>query len=88
MPYEEPEPEDPCELVGAIVPGSDEADEEMAECFIEEFAFLGFGEGRILWLFQQPAYRATYRLWVERGEGWVRERIAAVKARFVRAKEG
>ncbi len=88
MPYGEVDPQDPCELVGAIVPASDEADEEMAECFVEEFALLGFGEERILRLFRDPGYRATHRLLVERGEEWVRERIAAVRARFVRAQEG
>jgi hypothetical protein len=88
MPYHEADPDDPSELVGAIVPGSETSDEEMAECFIEEFALLGFDEARILGLFRNTGYRATHRLWAERGERWVKERIAAVRASFSKTGTG
>ncbi len=71
------EPEDPLELVGVqMKEGPDEqALEEMAQCFIEEYARMGWNSERILRLFHNSFYRGPYQILRARGEDFVRERI-------------
>lgn len=76
----EHEAEDPLELVGVqMKEGPDEhALAEMAGCFIEEYARMGWDSERILKLFRNPFYRGPYQILRARGEEFVRERIETI----------
>lgn len=76
----EHEPEDPLELVGVqMKEGPDEqALEEMARCFIEEYARMGWNGERILKLFRNSFYRGPYQILRAKGEDFVRERIETI----------
>jgi 3-mercaptopyruvate sulfurtransferase SseA len=63
MPYREPEPDDPDELVGVELPGDADVTVEMAAAFADEFASLGLSREAILALYQDPAYAAAHRAW-------------------------
>ncbi|MFQ5525434.1 MAG: hypothetical protein ACE5GX_04165 [Thermoanaerobaculia bacterium] len=76
MPYREPDPQDPHELVGVTVPGDRESMREMAATFAEEFAALGFNEDRLLDLFRKPQYAGAHRAYRELGEVEVRRIVA------------
>jgi len=57
MPYADPDPTDPMTLHGvALETETDDAMVEMAVCFIEEYARLGFDEERIWKLFHTRGY--------------------------------
>ena len=63
-PYDEPDREDPMELVAVTLPGDAESQREMAYVFAEEFARLGHDGPGILRLFRNPFYagaNAAYR---------------------------
>ena len=79
-PIKSNEPEDPLELVGVqMKEGPDErALEEMAGCFIEEYARMGWNGERILKLFRNPFYRGPNQILRAKGEEFVRERIEAI----------
>lgn len=74
------EPEDPYELVGVAVPVPEGYDAlgEMARCFVEEFALMGWSGQRILGLFQSPFYQGPHAVYRTRGEGFGRELIGQV----------
>ncbi len=76
----EHEAEDPLELVGIQMnEGPDEhALAEMAGCFIEEYARMGWNGERILKLFRNPFYRGPNQILRARGEEFVRERIETI----------
>ncbi len=76
MPYREPEPGDPHELVGVSVPADLESMRAMAYTFAEEFATLGFSEARLLNLFRQPFYAGAHRAWRALGEAEIRRIVA------------
>jgi len=80
MPKDEVDPEDPMELHGLAFPG--DTTDEMAECLVEEYALQGFGDQEILDLFRRPCYSGTHRIYAARGEPYVRELIARVRARW------
>jgi len=57
MPYEDPDPTDPMTLHGVEVETtSDEAMIEMATCFVEEYARMGFDADRIWRMFHTQGY--------------------------------
>lgn len=56
----------------------DRALTEMAWCFAEEYARMGYSEDRILRLFQNPFYRGPYHILSVKGEGFVRRVVGAV----------
>lgn len=87
MSKDEYDPDDPMEFVGMTFPADAEAETRMAECFVEEFALLGFDRGRLLELFSNPFYAGTHALFVKNGEAWVRETVDRVLSRwtFVRS---
>jgi len=61
MPYEDPDPTDPMTLHGVAVDTDDSnATIEMASCFIEEYARMGFSADRLLRIFQNPGYAGPY----------------------------
>ncbi len=74
MPLHEPDSEDPMELVGVRLPAdSEESLRMMAECFVEEFARLGYDQEMILELFRNPQYGASHNAWLRFGDAWVRD---------------
>ena len=67
---------DPMEFVAVPLPEGDP--DLMAQCVIEEFMLMGWSERRLMTLFTHPGFRATHRIYVDRGEAHVRELIARV----------
>jgi hypothetical protein len=63
MPYDDPEPDDPQELVGVELPGDETVTRRMAEAFADEFAQLGLDRQAILALYRQPEYSGAHRAW-------------------------
>ncbi len=82
MPYETFAHEDPMELTGFVLPGEEGQLEHMAECLVEEYVRLGWGERRLMSLFVNPAFLATHRIYHLKGETYVRELIRATCARW------
>ncbi len=72
--------DDPMELVGVAPPGGDP--EQMAECFVEEYIRDGWGDENLLCLFRDPFYRATYRIYQEKGEEYVLALIGKVRQKW------
>ena len=57
MPYDDPDMTDPLTLHGVAFETTDDAAvRSMAECFVEEYARLGFGRERILQMFRVVGY--------------------------------
>ena len=75
MPKDEFDFDDPLELVGCEVPLEDEQLSEMAECFVEEFARMGYGAEALLGLFRNPFYHGPHSVYQARGEEYVRDLI-------------
>ncbi len=71
---------DPMELVGVALPGGDLA--QMAECFVEEYIRAGWDDESLLHLFRDPFYRATHRVYQEKGEMYVRRLIATLRQKW------
>ena len=63
MPYDDPDPQDPQELVGVELPGDEGVTRDMAEAFADEFAQLGHTREEILALFQNPFYAGAHQAW-------------------------
>ena len=68
MPYEEPESDDPHELVGVALPGDEASTREMAVTFAEELAQLGKSREQILGLFRDPFYAGAHGVLEALGE--------------------
>ena len=68
MPYDDPEVDDPQELVGVELPGDEAVTREMAAAFADEFAQLGLRRPQILALYRQPHYAGAHRAWQLLGE--------------------
>lgn len=68
MPYDDPDPQDPQELVGVELPGDEGVTRKMAEAFADEFAQLGHTRAQILALFRAPFYAGAYQAWQLLGE--------------------
>jgi len=60
MPYDDPEADDPHELVGVSLPGDEATTREMAAAFADEFAQMGFDRERLLGLFANPFYAGAH----------------------------
>ena len=86
MPHDEFVPEDPMELSGVVLPGSEGQLEHMAECLVEEFVRLGWDETRLMTLFVNPMFLATNRIYRQKGEAYVRGLIRACVAQWNRAQ--
>ncbi len=78
--------DDPMELVQVHVPEGDE--EMMAECFVEEFIWLGYDNERLLDLFRNPFYAGAHGIYRRRGEPYVRSLIDRILKRFSRQWTG
>ena len=86
------EPEDPMALVGVGFDRrpNEEALTEMARCFVEEYARMGWNGERILRLFHNPFYRGPHQILRRKGIDFVRRLIETVeqtKAQ-VRSRDG
>jgi hypothetical protein len=68
MPFDDPEIDDPNELVGVELPGDETVTLEMAAAFADEFAQLGFTRPQILGLFRRAEYTGAYQAWTLLGE--------------------
>ena len=83
MPYDDPEPDDPQELVGVELPGDESVTREMATVFADEFAQLGLGRAQILALFRKAEYSGAHQAWRLLGEDavarMVDERLALLE---------
>lgn len=80
MPYKEPEPDDPLELTGVVLPASDEASlKEMAVCFVEEFLRDGWSDEQLRVMFRNPLYRGPYLVWRQKGDVYVDAIIQEVR---------
>ena len=86
------EPEDPMALVGVGLEQGpdDEALAEMAWCFVEEYARIGWSGERILRLFRNPFYRGPHQILRMKGEDFVRSLIETVEQTRaqVRSRDG
>ena len=86
------EPEDPMALVGVGFdrPPDEEALTEMARCFVEEDARMGWSGERIMRLFRNPFYRGPHQILRMKGEGFVRSliEIAEQTRAQVRSQDG
>ncbi len=72
--------DDPMELVGVVLEEDpdDEALEEMAWSFVEEYARMGWTGNRILRMFKNPFFRVPHRILEMKGEEFVRGLVSAV----------
>jgi hypothetical protein len=75
MPEKEYVEEDPMELVGMVLPGECGQLERMAECIVEEYVRMGWDEKRLMTIFVHPMFLATHRVYLQKGELYVRELI-------------
>ena len=66
--HDDPEPDDPHELVGVELPGEESVTREMAAAFADEFAQLGLGRDQILALCRKPFYSGAHQAWRLLGE--------------------
>ena len=86
MPYGEPDDTDPMMLNGVVLEDvgapTQEAVLEMAECFIDEYARLGFDASRILHMFRTKGYAGPYMATEILGEQAIRELVDLVLARW------
>ena len=73
MPYDDPDATDPMTLHGVEVETeSEEAMRDMAACFIEEYARLGFDAERTLRMFRTPGYTGPNLAYTALGEHAIR----------------
>ncbi|MBI4717444.1 MAG: hypothetical protein HY763_06545 [Planctomycetes bacterium] len=83
MPFDDPDFTDPMTLHGVVVETEDDqAMRTMAECFIEEYARLGFEASRILRLFRTPGYAGPNMALHALGEPVISELIGECLARW------
>jgi|CXWL01.1.fsa_nt_gi hypothetical protein len=86
MPYGKPDQTDPMTLSGVVLEDvgapTQEAVLEMAECFIDEYARLGFDANRILHVFRTKGYAGPYMATELLGEQTIRELVEMVLARW------
>ncbi|MGE5303820.1 MAG: hypothetical protein ACM3TN_10865 [Alphaproteobacteria bacterium] len=74
------EDDDPMVLVQVNLPEGDP--EVMAECFVQEFIWLGYGGQQLLDLFRNPFYAGVHAIYRSRGEAYVLGLIDRTRKRF------
>ena len=86
MPYDDPDPADPMTLHGVLLdadePPPREAIREMAACFVDEYARLGFDRERILRMFTTKGYAGPNMAYERLGETEVCGLVDDVLARW------
>jgi hypothetical protein len=84
MPYDDPEADDPMELVAQSVPaGADDVD-QMASAIADEYARVGFDREGLLALFREPRFVLTHAVHQRRGDAWCVELVDRTLARWRR----
>ena len=73
MPKDEFDPEDPMELIGVEIPGTDP--DQIMDDIIQEYLFMGWSASQILFLFVSPYYGATHQIYKQKGKDYVQERV-------------
>ena len=76
------DPEDPMELVGVEVSGSDP--EQVLDDIVQEYLFMGWKPAMILFLFRSPHYAATHRIYRLKGHDFVKQRILSLAEQWNR----
>src|SRR3990167_8223541 len=85
----EPEPDDPFELRGVVLPATDDSSlREMTLCFVEEFLRDGWSDAQLLELFQNPFYSGPHMVWKQKGDAFVMEIIQDARQAGRRPSEG
>lgn len=74
------EDDDPMELVQVYLPEGDP--EAMAECFVEEFIWLGYDTQQLLDLFRNPFYAGAHAIYRRQGEAYVLGLIDRMRNHF------
>ena len=82
MPKDEFVAEDPLELVGMVLPGEGGQLERMAETIVEEYARMGWDEKRLFTLFIHPLFMAPHRIYLQKGEAYVKNLVHQTCARY------
>ena len=86
MPYGEPDQTDPMTISGVVLEDvgapPEDAVREMAECFIDEYARLGFDGNRILHMFRNPGYAGPFMATNVLGANAIQELVDQVLARW------
>ncbi len=82
MPKDEFDLDDPLELSGVALATDEDTTDAMCECFVEEFMRLGYNHRQLLALFRNPHYLGLNMVLQNRGEPFVRDKIAEVFARW------
>jgi hypothetical protein len=82
MPKDEFDFDDPMELTGVAMFTDEDTTNEMSQCFIEEFLWMGYNHKQVLALFRNPHYVGPNLVLEKRGEPFVREQIADVFAQW------
>jgi hypothetical protein len=82
MPKDEFDVEDPLELNAMAFVTHEDTTAEMAACFVEEFARMGFEPRRILSLFRDRRYVGPNMVMEKQGEAFVRDLIEEIFARW------
>ena len=76
----EPEPDDPLELTGVMLPAEDDASlRDMAVCFVEEFMQDGWSDEQLRAMFRHPGYRGPHLVWRTKGDAYIEEVIQEVR---------
>ena len=74
------EEDDPMEIIGMDMGASEETMIEMARVFIDEYMRMGYPDAAVMRIFRDPFYRAPHSVLHGKGEAFVAEMIAAVRA--------
>ena len=86
MPYGDPDHTDPMTLSGVVLEDAsaptEEALRDMAECFVDEYARLGFDANRILHMFNTRGYAGPYMAKKILGENAIHAIVEMVLARW------
>jgi hypothetical protein len=82
MPKDEFVDEDPMELIGIVAPGEAGQLERMAETIVEEYVRMGWDERRLLTLFTNPMFMATHRIYLQKGEAYVKSLVQKTCAKY------
>jgi hypothetical protein len=84
------EQDDPFEMVGVVLPEAmdDAALTEMACCFVEELARMGYGRERLMRVFRDPFYKGPHAVYRSKGEEFVSALVDQVPALETEGRDG
>ncbi|MDP2675994.1 MAG: hypothetical protein Q8Q00_14015 [Dehalococcoidia bacterium] len=84
------EQDDPFEMVGVVLPEvmDDAALTEMACCFVEELARMGYGREKLMRVFRDPFYKGPHDVYRSKGEEFVRALVDQVPALETEGRDG